>query len=79
MELQYFAEFDLDSPIDQEFMDSSFPHVNAPAIAYPYLRSTVSTVCLNSGYNPVILPTINFQAMYKRSIEEQEDEKLESR
>lgn len=65
MDSIYLAEFETDEPIDQEFMDGHFPSVNAPAIAYPFLRSYVSTVTLNSGVEPMILPTINFQALAK--------------
>ena len=63
LKLLYVAEFQVDSEITDDFKESHFPKVNAPAIAYPYLRSYVSFVILNSGYEPLILPTINFQAM----------------
>lgn len=63
MELDYIADFETDQPIDDEFISSHFPRVNAPAIAYPFVRSYVSTIILNSGFEPLILPTINFQAM----------------
>ncbi|MCQ2096789.1 MAG: protein-export chaperone SecB [Fibrobacter sp.] len=51
--------------IDEDFRKSSFPRVNAPAIAYPYLRSMVSNITLQSGFEPAILPTINFSALDK--------------
>ena len=63
LKLLYVAEFQVDSEITDDFKESYFPKVNAPAIAYPYLRSYVSFVILNSGYEALILPTINFQAM----------------
>lgn len=64
-ELQYVAQFKTDEEITDSFMESTFPLVNAPAIAYPYLRSFVSLITLNSGFDPLILPTVNFQAMAK--------------
>lgn len=64
-ELSFIAEFETDSEVSTEFKSSHFPVVNAPAIAYPYLRSFVSLVTLNSGYEPLILPTVNFQVMAK--------------
>lgn len=52
--------FETDSSITENFKLSHFPKVNAPAIAYPYLRAFISNVTLQSGLEPVILPTINF-------------------
>lgn len=69
-DLEYIAEFGTNNDITEEFMSSHFPVVNAPAIAYPFMRSFVSTITLNAGYEPVILPTINFQAMDKKRKEE---------
>lgn len=46
--------------VTEEFKLSSFPKVNAPAIAFPYLRAFVSNLTLQSGLEPVILPSINF-------------------
>ena len=63
LELKFIALFETDKDITQEFIDSLFPKVNAPAIAYPFFRAFISTTLLNAGYNPVILPSVNFQAM----------------
>lgn len=60
-------EFETDELITDEFKQSSFPVVNAPAIAYPYLRSFIGTLTLNAGLDAVMLPTVNFQAMYNAS------------
>lgn len=49
-----------DEKITEEFKLSSFPKVNAPAIAFPYLRAFISNLTLQSGFEPVILPSINF-------------------
>lgn len=72
LELIFKSKFTTDEEIDEEFRKSSFPYVNAPAIAYPYLRAYISTITLNSGYMPVMLPSINFAEMYKRSTEKNE-------
>ncbi|ELB2754419.1 protein-export chaperone SecB [Vibrio alginolyticus] len=63
LDLKYVAVFGLDEPITQEFIDGLFPKVNAPAIAYPYMRAFISTTLLNAGYDPVMLPSVNFQAL----------------
>lgn len=58
--------FESDSIIDEEFKDSDFPKVNAPAIAFPYVRSFISNITLQSGFAPVILPSINFVEFAKK-------------
>ena len=63
--LEYESTFKLDDVVDEGFIDSHFPHVNAPAIAFPYMRAFVSTLLLNAGYDPIMLPSVNFSAMHK--------------
>lgn len=65
IDLEYIAEFETDKPVDDDFKKSNFPTVNAPAIAFPYLRAFISNVLLQSGYKPLILPSINFVARAK--------------
>jgi preprotein translocase subunit SecB len=62
------SQFRTDAPLDEEFRKGSFPFVNAPAIAYPYLRAYVSNFTLNSGYAPIMLPSVNFVAMKQKVI-----------
>ncbi|WP_236450772.1 protein-export chaperone SecB [Stutzerimonas stutzeri] len=62
LELEYLAEFKTDEDISDEFKQSGFPKVNAPAIAFPYLRAFISNLLLSGGHNPVLLPSINFAA-----------------
>ncbi|ANI88819.1 preprotein translocase subunit SecB [Arachidicoccus ginsenosidimutans] len=59
--LDAFFQFELvDEKITEEFKLSSFPKVNAPAIAFPYLRAFISNLTLQAGFEPIILPSINF-------------------
>jgi preprotein translocase subunit SecB len=60
MKIVAVAHFSTDSEIDPEFRDSSFIRINAPAIAFPYVRAFISNLTLNSGYDPIVLPTYNF-------------------
>lgn len=62
MKVVFEAEFEVEGKIEGELKSSPFVRVNAPAIAYPFLRSFISTTLLQAGYVPVILPTINFTA-----------------
>ncbi len=60
LSIEYIATFTTSKNVDDKFKKSHFPSVNAPAIAYPYLRAFVSQFLLLSGYKPQILPTLNF-------------------
>ena len=64
---KYIAQFESDEPIAEELREQ-LPvfKINAPAIAYPFLRSYIATVLLNSGLPPVMLPTINFIELAKQ-------------
>lgn len=75
LELEYVGFFSTDELISDEFKESHFPLINAPAIAYPFLRSFINTVTVNSNLNPVILPTVNFQELVRK---QKETEKLTS-
>jgi len=65
IQLHYLAWFESQQTISKEDVESPFARINAPAIAFPYLRSFVSLLTLNSGFRPAILPTVNFVKMYK--------------
>lgn len=60
LSLKATAHFETNIPIDLEFRNSPFAKINAPAIAFPYLRTYISNLTLNSGYNPIMLPSFNF-------------------
>ena len=60
LNIEAMFNFETDEEITEEFKNSHFPKINAPAIAYPYLRAYVSNLTLQSGVAPVMLPTINF-------------------
>lgn len=64
-EMRFF--FQADGEITDEFRRGPFPAINAPAIAFPYLRSFLSTVTLQAGYEPVMLPSVNFVEFARRA------------
>ncbi len=37
--------------------------VNGTAILFPYLRSMITTITANSGYVPIIIPTVNINKL----------------
>lgn len=54
------AEFETQSEVSEEFIMSTLVQVNAPAIAFPYLRSFISTITLNAGIPAIVLPAMVF-------------------
>jgi preprotein translocase subunit SecB len=68
LDTEYIVWFKTSEPINEAFKQSDFPSVNAPAIAFPFLRSFISTVTLNAGYEPAILPSINFVNFKNKAI-----------
>ncbi len=58
LEMQF--SFEVDEPLTKDFMKSPFLKINAPAIAFPYLRSYISNLTMQSGYDAVMLPSVNF-------------------
>ncbi|AMH11623.1 protein-export chaperone SecB [Klebsiella aerogenes] len=60
LRVDYHSTFTTDSDIGDEFISSKFPIINAPAIAFPFLRAFVANVLISSGYQPVLLPSVNF-------------------
>lgn len=66
LQIKYVSTFLVSENITDEFINSHFPKVNAPAIAYPFLRAFVGTFLLNSGYETILLPSFNFSAMAKK-------------
>lgn len=60
LKLKADAHFLTESEIDEDFKTSLFVKINAPAIAFPYVRTFISNLTLNSGYDPIVLPAYNF-------------------
>ena len=53
-------EFETDKDISNAFLESPFITQSAPAIAFPYVRSMISSLTINAGLSPIIIPTYNF-------------------
>lgn len=60
LKVEMHFSFETDEPVTEEFKKSSFLKINAPAIAFPYLRSYISTLTMLSGFDTVVLPSVNF-------------------
>lgn len=62
----YWAYFKCEQELTLSFLESHFASVNAPAIAYPYLRSFLTNALVSAGYPAVYLPTVNFVELAKQ-------------
>jgi preprotein translocase subunit SecB len=65
LNLEAVFMFSVDEEINEAFKLSDFPKINAPAIAFPYLRAFISNLTLQSGFDPIMLPSINFVSLAK--------------
>lgn len=43
----------------------------APNLLFPYVRQTVSDIVTKGGFPPFLLPHVNFDALFERSMQEQ--------
>ena len=46
-------------------------NVACPAILLPYARETVSTTLTRAGFPPVLLPHVDFEAIFRKRLQEQ--------
>ena len=60
LEVEMLFRFKSDCEIQEEFLNTDFATINAPAIAFPYVRSFMSILTLQAGYEPLNIPSINF-------------------
>lgn len=60
LSLQFVAVFGTEETIDEEFKSSELVRVNSLAIAFPFMRSFISTFTINAGIPSFILPAYNF-------------------
>lgn len=73
IEVEFWGYFQTEQEFTDEFLESHFTSVNAPAITYPYLRSFITNILVGAGYPAKYLPTINFSA----TAEQQENQDKE--
>jgi len=60
IEMSAIAFFATADSIVEDFKDSNFVRINAPAIVFPYLRAYISNLTVGAGFSPIVLPTLNF-------------------
>ncbi len=60
LELETISKFISEKEYTDEFKKSPFIKINAPAIAFPFVRSYINTLVSSSGLGTFFLPAINF-------------------
>lgn len=63
LECKTVGRFVTSEDMDEEFKTSHFVKINSPAILYPFVRSYINTITTNSGFSPIILPSVNFSSL----------------
>ncbi|PCJ16856.1 MAG: preprotein translocase subunit SecB [Candidatus Cloacimonadota bacterium] len=66
LETEIFGIFETEAEISEDFKNSTFPKINAPAIAYPFVRAFLSNFLLSAGHTPIKLPSINFSSIVNK-------------
>ncbi|WMJ72137.1 protein-export chaperone SecB [Cytophagaceae bacterium ABcell3] len=63
LETSFLASFESKGvEVNDKYLESPLIKHNAPAIVFPFIRAFLSTIMLNAGYNPIILPSFNFHS-----------------
>ncbi len=63
---EYHAIFECSTVVDDAFLESEFAEIAAAAIGFPFVRAFISSVSVQAGYPPIILPSMNFVQYNKR-------------
>ncbi len=64
-QIQTFGFFEITGTTSDLVYDN-FLNISAPTILYPFIRAFVSNLTLQSGMNPIIIPTINFGKRFNK-------------
>ncbi len=73
LSIEYHALFECSTSVTEEFLNSDFAKISAPAIGFPYLRAFISTFSVQGGLPPIILPSINF-IQFSKELDKQKQE-----
>lgn len=53
--------------------------ITIPELLFPYVREVVSNLVMKGGFPQLVLPPMNFDAMYKKHLEEQAKEQIKDK
>lgn len=67
IESTFVSKFISDSDVDEAFIKGNFAKINAPAIAFPFLRAALANISVLCGHDPIYIPAVNFVELIKNS------------
>lgn len=76
--VEYHVVFECLDDVNEQFLESDFSKISAPAIGFPYLRSFISTFSIQAGIPPIILPSINF-VQFSKILDKVKEEKIKTK
>ncbi len=65
LDIEYEGLFKLDKRVAKKKIEP-FAEINCPAILFPFLRECIADITRRAGFNPLILPAINFVGLVKK-------------
>lgn len=70
VEVKQAGVFLLEGKIEQEQIDYILS-TTAPTILFPYVREAISNLVTRGGFPQLVIPPMNFEAMYQEHLEKQ--------
>jgi len=74
LEIELVGFFKFETTLEPERIEKLL-RINATAILFPYLRSIVSSITANSGFQTLVLPIVNIHKMLEQQETEEENER----
>jgi len=65
--------FKLETTLEPERIEKLL-RINATAVLFPYLRSIISSITANSGFQTLVLPIVNIHKMFEQQEKEESNE-----
>jgi preprotein translocase subunit SecB len=65
--VEVIGNFKVTGPVEEKVLDN-YLNVSIPSILYPYIRAFITTLVVQTGMDPIILPPINFGYRPKEEI-----------
>lgn len=63
LQVQFYGYFEINGDATEKVKEN-FYYISAPTILYPFIRAFISNLSIQSGMNPIFIPTINFGSRY---------------
>lgn len=72
LEIELVGFFKFETTLEPERIEKLL-RINATAILFPYLRSIISSITANSGFQTLILPIVNVHKMFEQQEKEEKN------